>query len=246
MARPLRIAQHSSSDIDECPPVDFSSGRRDSSPNPELRAQVLLVEEYGLVRRGIRLVVEGDGHEVCGGVSNPAEAVLGPFEPDLVISELLFHDIQGPPVVAQLRDAFPTASILVATRMGNPAYVHLALEAGAKGYILKNAPPEDFLAAVRRVAAGEDYVQPQLGAAVAHWKGFTRRQRPESFTMLTRREEEVLQLLALGHTNPEIAGILEVALRTVEAHRSHVLQKLGLTTRAEIVRHVSERGYAVV
>lgn len=240
MTRPSVIALRSSNDDDVCSPVEGGLGA--SWPGPARGASVLLVEEYGLVRRGIRLLLESDGrHEICGGVSSPAEAVAGSLEPDLVISELLFRDIQGPPVVAQLRDAFPTAPILVLTRVGHPAYVHLALRAGASGYILKDAPPEDFLAAVQRVATGEEYVQPQLGAAVAHWKGFTRHQRPESFTMLTRREEEVVELLALGHTNSEIAGILAVALRTVEAHRSHVMQKLGLTTRAEIVRHVSER-----
>ena len=207
MTRPSVIALRSSNDDDVCSPVEGGLGA--SWPGPALCASVLLVEEYGLVRRGIRLLLESDGrHEICGGVSSPAEAVAGSLEPDLVISELLFRDIQGPPVVAQLRDAFPTASILVLTRVGHPAYVHLALRAGASGYILK---------------------------------GFTRHRRPESFTMLTRREEEVVELLALGHTNSEIAGILAVALRTVEAHRSHVMQKLGLTTRAEIVRHVSER-----
>jgi two-component system, NarL family, response regulator NreC len=240
MTPPSVTVLRSSNDDDVSSPVE--GGLSVPWQGSARRASVLLVEEYGLVRRGIRLLLESDGrHEICGGVSSPAEALAGSLEPDLVISELLFRDIQGPSVVAQLRDAFPAASILVLTRLGHPAYVHLSLRAGASGYVLKDAPPEDFLAAVQRVATGEEYVQPQLGAAVAHWNGFTRHQRPESFTMLTRREEEVVELLALGHTNSEIARILAVALRTVEAHRSHVMQKLGLTTRAEIVRHVSER-----
>jgi two-component system, NarL family, response regulator NreC len=244
MAQVSRTSPRRSSGDGERPALELSPDAGTSSPTPGLHARVLLVEEYGLVRRGLQLQLEADSrYKVCGGVRNPAEAVAGSFAPDLVVSELLFHEVQGPPVVARLRNAFPEASILVLTRVGNPAYVHLALDAGANGYILKDAPPEDFLLAVHRVAAGQEYVQPQLGAAVARWKGFGRRQRPESLTMLTRREEEVIELLALGHTNTEIAAMLTVALRTVEAHRSHVLQKLGLTTRAEIIRYVSENGH---
>ena len=178
-----RTSPRGSSGDDALPALELSPDAGTSSPTPGLHVRVLLVEEYGLVRRGLQLQLEADAkYEVCGGVRNPAEAVAGLFAPDLVVSELLFHEVQGPPVVARFRNAFPEASILVLTRVGNPAYVHLALDAGANGYILKDAPPEDFLLAVHRVAGRTgvraaaarrscgalEGIQPAATAGVAH------------------------------------------------------------------------------
>lgn len=203
---------------------------------------ILLVEEYPLVRRGTRLLLEADPQlEVCGGVSTLAEAVEGAWDPDLVVHALLLPDASGPEVVTRLRQRFPRARLLALARLDNPIYVHLALTAGDDGYVsLKSAAPDEVLEAVRRVAAGEDYVQPALGAALARWEIPHRHDR-DSLWSLTRREQEVLELLALGYTNAEVATALGVALRTVEAHRMHVMQKLGLRSRADLVRFVAEQ-----
>ena len=203
---------------------------------------ILLVEEYPLVRRGTRLLLEADPQlEVCGGVSTLAEAVEGAWDPDLVVHALLLPDASGPEVVTRLRQRFPRARLLALARLDNPIYVHLALTAGDDGYVsLKSAAPGEVLEAVRRVAAGEDYVQPALGAALARWEIPHRHDR-DSLWSLTRREQEVLELLALGYTNAEVATALGVALRTVEAHRMHVMQKLGLRSRADLVRFVAEQ-----
>jgi two-component system, NarL family, response regulator NreC len=206
---------------------------------------ILLVEEYPLVRRGTRLLLEADPQlEVCGSVSTLAAAVEGPWDPNLVMHALLLPDVSGPEVVTRLRERFPRARLLALARLDDPIYVHLALTAGDDGYLsLKSAAPGEVLEAVRRVAAGEDYVQPALGAALARWQEIPRRHDRDSLS-LTRREQEVLELLALGYTNAEVAAALAVALRTVEAHRTHITQKLGLRSRAELVRFVAEQPWS--
>jgi two-component system, NarL family, response regulator NreC len=221
-------------------------GSRDREQQPRGGADViriLLLEEYPLVRQGIRLLLEADPQlEVCGGVSTVAEAVQGAWDPDLVVHALLLPDVSGPEVVARLRERFPRARLLALARLTDPVYVHLALTAGDDGYVsLKSAAPGELLEAVRRVAAGEAYVQPALGAALARWEEIPHRHERDSLLSLTRREREVLELLALGYTNAEVAAALGVALRTVEAHRMHVTQRLGLRSRADLVRFVSER-----
>jgi two-component system response regulator NreC len=221
-------------------------GSRDREQQPRGGADViriLLLEEYPLVRQGIRLLLEADPQlEVCGGVSTVAEAVQGAWDPDVVVHALLLPDVSGPEVVARLRERFPRARLLALARLTDPVYVHLALIAGDDGYVsLKSAAPGELLEAVRRVAAGEAYVQPALGAALARWEEIPHRHERDSLLSLTRREREVLELLALGYTNAEVAAALGVALRTVEAHRMHVTQRLGLRSRADLVRFVSER-----
>ncbi len=214
------------------------AGRLEASP----ATSVLLVEEYVAIRRGIRLLIEAQPElGVLGGASTVREAVDGRWEPDVVVHGLLLPDGVGPQVVTTLRARFPRAGLVAFTRLDTPVYVHLALSAGDNGYVLKSASPTELIEAVRRVAHGEEWVQPGLGALLARWEEIPRRHDRGSMWDLTRREQEVLELLALGHTNAEVAQSLGVALRTVEAHRTHLMQKLGLGTRAEIVRFVNEQ-----
>ena len=203
---------------------------------------VLLVEELVTVRRGFRLLIEAEpDFVVCGGASGVKEAVEGHWEPDLVVHALVFPEATGARVVTMLRDRFPRARLVALSRLDTPVHVHLALGAGDNGYVLKTASAAELIGALRQVAQGEAWVQPSLGAQLARWDEIPRRHDRFSLFDLTRREEEVLELLALGHTNSEVASTLRVSLRTVEAHRAHVTQKLGLRTRAEIVRFVAEQ-----
>ena len=195
-----------------------------------------------MVRRSLRGLLEAEADlEVCGGVGTVADAVEGSWEPDVVIHGLLFPDCAGPEVVIRLRGRFPAAGLVVLSRLDTPTYVHLAVTAGANGYVLKSADTRELLDAVRCVAAGQGYVQPSLGAALARWDDIPRRHDRDSLFSLTTREQEVLELLALGHTNAEVAKALGVALRTVESHRTHLMQKLGLRSRAELVRFAAEQ-----
>jgi two-component system response regulator NreC len=124
----------------------------------------------------------------------------------------------------------------------NPTDVHLTFAAGARGYLLKEAASSELSEAIRRVASGRDYLQPAMGAAIAAMRSVPEMAHASATNPLTDRETEVLRYIALGHTNAEIGSILHVATRTVEHHRSAIMHKLGLRTRAELVRYASERG----
>jgi two-component system response regulator NreC len=121
-----------------------------------------------------------------------------------------------------------------------PRYVRRAFESGAAGYVLKDAAEAELVAAVREVAAGGQYVNPALGAELVAAEAEARRQAEDD--PLSEREREVLKLLALGHTNQEISGKLYISVRTAETHRAHIMQKLRLQTRAEVVQYALERG----
>ena len=203
--------------------------------------EVLLVEELALVRRGTRLLIEAEPDlAVCGEAASLKEAVEAAWEPDVVVHELVLPEATGAAVVSALRARFPRAGLVALTRLDASVHVHLALRAGDNGYVLKTASPGELTDALRKVAGGEEWVQPSLGAKLARWEEIPRRRDEYSLWGLTQREQEVLELLALGHTNAEVAATLGVALRTVEAHRCHLMQKLGLHSRAEMVSFVNE------
>jgi two-component system, NarL family, response regulator NreC len=122
----------------------------------------------------------------------------------------------------------------------DPAYVREAFAAGASGYVLKEAADAELVVAVREVAAGQRYVHPTLGARLVAAEADERARAEED--PLSEREHEILRLLALGHTNREIASQLYLSVRTVETHRAHIMQKLRISTRAELVRYALERG----
>src|SRR5205823_2292553 len=134
----------------------------------------------------------------------------------------------------------PHTRILVLSMQDDPSYVRQAFSAGASGYLPKEAADDDLLQAVREVAAGGRYVHPALGARLGAAEAEAKA-RAES-DPLSDREREVLRLLALGHTNQEIAKLLFISVRTAETHRAHVMQKLRLSTRAELVRHAIRQG----
>ena len=145
--------------------------------------------------------------------------------------------IEGIPTLLQNA---PEAKVLVLSMQDDPRYVREAFEAGASGYVLKEAADTEVVDAVRAVAAGERYVHPALGARLIPAEAEERRRAEDD--PLSDREREVLRLLALGHTNQEIAKMLYISVRTAETHRAHIMQKLGLTSRAELVRYALNEG----
>jgi two-component system, NarL family, response regulator NreC len=130
--------------------------------------------------------------------------------------------------------------VLVLSMQDDPHYVRQAFAAGASGYVLKEAADSEVVSAIREVARGGRYVNPELGARLVAAEVDERRREEDD--PLSEREREVLRLLALGHTNQEIAKMLYISVRTAETHRAHIMQKLGLQTRAELVRYAIERG----
>ena len=207
------------------------------------RISVLLMDDHVVVREGLRALLERqddiDGLAEAGTV---AEAIEAEVSPAVVVADLVLPDDRGADVVRRLAVRYPDAAILVLTMVDNPTDVQLCLAAGARGYLLKETASTELVDAVRKVAGGEDYLQPSLGAALAKWREAPGRVHARAIDDLTPREREVLRLIALGHTNAEIASMLYVSVRTVENHRASVLLKLGLRTREELLRHSTDAG----
>jgi two-component system response regulator NreC len=161
-------------------------------------------------------------------------------QPDIVLMDLVMPGGSGIDATPAVLKEAPDAKVLVLSMQDDPVYVREAFAAGASGYVLKEAADTELVAAIREVAAGGNYVHPSLGARLVAAEAEDRRRAEED--PLSDREREVLRLLALGHTNQEIAKTLFLSVRTVETHRAHIMQKLRLETRAELVRYALENG----
>jgi two-component system, NarL family, response regulator NreC len=205
--------------------------------------RVVIVDDHAILRSGLRRVLEAEHDiEVVGEAENADRAVFETIEtkPDVIVMDVVMpgkSGIEGMPAVLQ---AAPEAKVLVLSMQDDPSYVREAFEAGASGYVLKEAADTEVVGAVRAVAGGERYVHPVLGARLVAADAEQRRQAEAE--VLSEREREVLRLLALGHTNQEIAKLLYISVRTAETHRAHIMQKLRLSSRAELVRYALENG----
>jgi two-component system response regulator NreC len=199
---------------------------------------IVVADDHAVVRGGLRrlLDAEPDLHVVAeAGDVEETKARVAEHRPGILLLDLHMPGGGSLPALRAIRDASPTTGILILTMQDDPGYAREAMLRGARGYVLKEAEEADLLQAVRTVAAGATYLQPELGARL-----LTDAASPA--VPLTEREREVLRLLALGHTNAEAADRLHLSVRTVETHRANIQSKLGSTSRAELVRHALERG----
>ena len=205
--------------------------------------RVLVVDDHAVVRTGLRRVLDAEPDiETVGEAPNAERAVFEALElkPDVVLLDIVMpgkSGIEGMPAVLQ---AVPTTKVLVLSMQDDPRYVREAFDAGASGYVLKEAVDAEVVAAVRAVASGERYLHPALGARLIAADQEERKRADAD--PLSEREREVLRLLALGHTNQEIAKMLFISVRTAETHRAHIMQKLHLGSRAELVRYALAEG----
>ena len=200
--------------------------------------QVLIVDDHAVVRAGIKLLlVREDDIEPVGEAASGREAIFEArsLKPDVILMDVVMPDGNGLEVIPTLLREQPETKILVLSMQDDPRYVREAFAAGASGYVLKEAADVEVVAAVREVARGGRYVHPELGARLIAADADAARRAEED--PLSDREREVLRLLALGHTNQEIAKQLFISVRTAETHRAHIMQKLRLSSRAELVRY---------
>jgi two-component system, NarL family, response regulator NreC len=202
------------------------------------RISIVLADDHTVVRRALRLLLEGEpGFEVVAEAEDADGAVryLRGHKPDVLILDLNMPGRPSLEAIGDMHEASPETRIVVLTMQQEPAFARRALQQGVLGYVLKEAADDELVQAVRSAAAGETYLQPALGAKLAA--------EPKSAASdLSERETGVLRLIALGHTNAEIAEKLYISVRTVETHRAHIQQKLGVSTRAELVRSALSRG----
>ena len=205
--------------------------------------RVVVVDDHAVVRSGIKLLLDRhDDIEVVGEAGNAQDAVFRVRElaPDVILLDLVMPGESGIEVLPKLLKEASEAKVLVLSMQDEPSYVREAFAAGASGYVLKEAADEEVVNAVREIAGGGSYVHPTLGARMVTADAAAR--AAADADPLSDREREVLRLLALGHTNQEIAKLLYISVRTAETHRAHIMQKLRLTTRAELVRHALAQG----
>ena len=205
--------------------------------------RTLVVDDHAVVRAGLRLLLEAeDDIEVVAEAGDARGAVFETRaqKPDVILLDVVMPGRSGLEAIPDLLKESPESKILVLSMQDDAAYVREAFASGASGYVLKEAVDAEVVGAVREVAEGRRYVHPVLGARLVAADAEERAK--EEADPLSEREHEVLRLLALGHTNQEIASSLYLSVRTVETHRAHIMQKLRISTRAELVRYALDQG----
>jgi two-component system, NarL family, response regulator NreC len=200
---------------------------------------IVVADDHQVVRAGLRLLLEAeDGFEVVAeaGDVESTERRVAAYHPQVLILDLNMPGGSSLPAIPRLREMAPETQIVVLTMQNDPAFAREALRAGAIGYVLKEAADTELVQAVRLAAQGRTYLNPELGARLA-----AEPPRPSGPPDdLSAREVEVLKLIALGHTNGEIASSLYLSVRTVESHRAHIQQKTRRSTRADLVAYARE------
>jgi len=205
--------------------------------------RVLIVDDHAVVRSGLRMLIDAeDDLEVAGEAGSVRDAIFEArtANPDVILTDVTMPGESGIDGVPKLLNEHPDVRILVLSMQDDPRYVREAFAAGASGYVLKEAAGSDLVAAIREVARGGRYVHPELGARLIAAE--VDAQHREAENPLSDREREVLALLALGHSNREIAKRLFISVRTAETHRAHVMQKLRVANRAELVQYALRNG----
>lgn len=207
---------------------------------PSASIRLLIVDDHPLVRDGLRLrlgmlpAVASVGE--AGGADEAwawMDAATPETAPNLVLMDIGMKDTNGIDLTAALLTRYPALRVLILSMYDNPEYVHRALQAGARGYVLKDAPASDIVSAIDTVAAGGTYLSPAVSGRLFS--------RPDPKPMLTPRESEILAALGQGHSSKQIARDLQVSVRTVETHRQSIKRKLNIEGQAELIKYAVER-----
>lgn len=197
--------------------------------------RILIVDNHPLVREGVRtLINHQSGLEVVGEAADADGALeaIARLEPALVLTDIGMKQVSGIALAAQIRERWPAIHVIVLSMYDNPDYVHQAMQAGARGYVLKDAPSSDIVDAIRAVAAGDTFLSASLSRQSARSDG----PRP----ILSEREAEILACLARGMSSKQIAAEHDLSVRTVETHRQNIRRKLRIEGQAELIRYAVE------
>jgi two-component system response regulator NreC len=208
---------------------------------PKDKTKVVVADDHAVVRSGLRSLLEGEEDiEVVAEAGDVPSALryVRAHRPTVLVLDLHMPGEPSLPAIPRFREASPDTKIVVLTMQADPAFAREALQAGATGYVLKEAANDELAQAIRMAVEGRTYLHPELGAKLAAEPPGPAGPPDD----LTEREVEVLRLIALGYTNAEIGKQLYLSVRTVESHRAHIQQKVRLTTRAELVRYALDHG----
>ena len=206
------------------------------------RIRILLADDHAVVRQGFKMILDAQADmEIVGEAGNGREAVelAEQLRPDVVVMDVSMPELNGIEATRRLASSAPRARVVALSMHKDSVYVREILRAGARGYLLKDSGAADLVAAIRAVASGESYLSPAVSNAVLD---DYRRHATNPIDLLTSREREVLQLLAESKTNKEIAGVLNLSVYTVEAHRGRIMEKLNLHSIGELVRFAVRNG----
>jgi DNA-binding NarL/FixJ family response regulator len=211
------------------------------------KLRVLLADDHVVLREGLALLIDAQPDMEVAGQAGDGRAVLQQAldcQPDIVVMDVSMPGLNGAQATAQLRQSSPNIQVVALTRHAEPGYVRHMLQAGAHGYVLKQAAGEELLGAIRTVASGGTYLDASLAGRVVHnyvQAGGHASTQPES--ELSEREADVVRLTAQGYSNKEIATQLGVSVKTVDTYKMRAMEKLGLHGRASLVRYALQRGW---
>ena len=215
------------------------------------RISVLLAEDHTIVRKGLRSLLDKEiSIEVIGEAEDGREAVrkAEELQPDVVVMDIGMPGLNGLEATRRLKKRFPGMKIIILTVHTSEEYVLQALRSGASGYLLKKAAPSDLISAIQAAYRGESFLSPSISRTVIdEYLRQTEKvsERDKIYGKLTDREREVLQLIAEGQPNREIAELLHISIKTVETHRAHILDKLDVSSTAELIQHTIRKGFLI-
>lgn len=215
------------------------------------KIRVLLAEDHTIVRKGLRSLLDAEADvEVVGEADNGRQAIeqVCELHPDVVLMDITMPELSGLEATRRIKTRYPQVQVLVLTMHANEQYVLEILRAGASGYLVKQSAVAEMMLAIRAVHRGDSFLSPAISRQVID--EYSRRAEAAlgdtQYDRLTPREREVLQLVAEGHSNREIADMLCISIKTVEAHRSHLMDKLDLHNTAELTRYAIARGLIAI
>ena len=208
--------------------------------------RILLADDHTVVRKGLRLLLESNGFTVVADAADGREAVelAERHTPDVVVMDVAMPTLNGIEAARQITGKLPQTSVVFLSMHSDEAYVLKALKAGARAYLLKDSAEYDLITAVKAVSEGKAFFSPAISKMLVadYMRQMQERAVEDSYDLLTTREREVLQLLAEGKNNKEVANILNLSLYTVETHRSNIFQKLNLHSGAELILYAIRKG----
>jgi DNA-binding NarL/FixJ family response regulator len=209
--------------------------------------RILVADDHAVVRQGLKLLINSQPDMTVVGEAADGTAVLqqaAAVEPDIVVMDLSMPGMNGLVATRALKKALPSVEVVALTRHDDETFLQEVLRAGASGYVLKQSNPVEFLQAIRAVAAGGVYLDPAMTSRVADGlltkASVTRDPKPSP---ISERETDVLRLIAVGHSNKEVAAQLKISVKTVEVHKANAMKKLGLAGRVDLIRYGVLQGW---